>query len=79
MIVGHTIPNLQKNMIKQFELFGEERFEVMGRCIFGLPNTYWNEVLDKVEGRKNADFDQALVLYVEKVTLTQYPQDAALR
>ena len=75
----YTIPDFFKNCVERFALEDDDRFTVFGRCLFGLGSTYWEEVLVEVPGRSNADLDEAITLYVEKVAQVQYLQDSILR
>ena len=75
----YTIPDFHKNCVDRFLLEDDDRFTVFGRCLFGLGATYWEEVLVEVPGRTNADLDEAITLYVEKVAQVQYLQDSILR
>jgi hypothetical protein len=75
----YTIPGFQKNCVHRFSLEDDDRFTVFGRCLFGLGATYWDEVLSEVTRRTNADLDEAITLYVEKVAQVRYLQDSILR
>ena len=75
----YTIPDFQKNCVDRFSLEDDDRFTVFGHCLFGLSSTYWEEVLFDVTGRTNADFDEAITLYLEKVAQVQNLQDSILR
>ena len=75
----YTIPDFIKNCRDRFLLEDADRFTVFGRCLFSLGSTYWSEVLSEITGRTNADFDEAITLYVEKVAGVQHLQDSILR
>ena len=62
----YTIPDFQMNCVIRFTLEDDDRFTVFGRCLFSLGSTYWDEMLSEIAGRNNADFNEAITLYLEK-------------
>ena len=51
------------------------------RNIFGLANTIWSKMMAdfRITDRSNDDFNQAAVIYLEKVARVKYLQDSILQ
>ena len=75
----YTILDFQKNCVTRSTLEDNDRLTVFGRCLFGLGSTYWDKVLSEIAGRTNADFNEVIMLYLEKVAQVQNLQDSILR
>ena len=73
-LLQYTIPDFHKNCVIRFSLEDDDRFTVFGRYLFVLVSTHWDEVLSEVTGRTNADLDEVITLYVEKVAQVQQLQ-----
>ena len=75
----YPIPDFQKNCVIRFALEDDDRFTVFSRCLLGLGAAYWDEVLSKIAGHTNTDFDKAITPFLEKFAQVQNLQDSILR